>query len=98
MAAQVVDSADITLVAAALRERGGTQELLTWPNGFVQAIGDLSPQMAAADLGKYVAPDGSGGFELRTQTERTVYDNGTYETPGNNSVIVAIPPAAGNSY
>ena len=98
MANLIVTEAELSSVAGAIRTRGGTQAQLQWPAGFVAAVEAITPQMAAADNGKVVVPDGEGGYELQAQTERTVTDLGTYTTTTNDSVIVNIPAAAGNSY
>lgn len=41
MSDYVVDSADLTSVANAIRTKGGTSAQLTFPAGFVSAIGDI---------------------------------------------------------
>ena len=49
------------------------------------------------DAGKVVAESG-GSYALAAQTSRTVTDNGTYDTTGNNSVTVNIPAASGVNF
>lgn len=98
MANLIVTDSALAGVADHIRAKGGTQAQLTWPGGYEQAIDALSPQHTAADAGKVVVSDGSGGYELAAQTETTVTDNGTYTTTTNNSVVVAIPAAAGQSF
>lgn len=49
-----VKQSSLTAVADAIREKGGTSESLSFPNGFVNAVGALS--------------GGGGGIELATIT------------------------------
>ena len=98
MANVIVTEAALGGVADHIRAKGGTSAQLTWPGGFEAAIDAIAPQFEAGDAGKVVVSDGSGGYELEAQTATTFTDNGTYPTTTFDSVTVAIPAAAGNSY
>lgn len=42
MANYLTTDTELTSVANAIRTKGGTNALLTWPNGFVDAISNIS--------------------------------------------------------
>ena len=42
MSVYKVTDTELTNVANAIRQKGGTQALLEWPNGFISAVGDIS--------------------------------------------------------
>lgn len=49
MSIYLADSSDITAVADAIRTKGGTSEVLTFPQGFVDAIDQLSTSLPTYD-------------------------------------------------
>lgn len=91
-----VKQSSLTAVADAIREKGGTSESLSFPNGFVNAVGALST---------------SGGGSSQTMTTATVTlttagwssDSGTQRVsvPGilSSSIVFVSPdPVIGNGY
>lgn len=87
---KLVDStqldSDLTSVANAIRTKGGTSAQLSFPAGFVQAIGDIPNSYTATDEGK-VVQNGA----LASQTSRSITENGTYDTTTNDEVTVNVP-------
>jgi len=87
-----VTGSELTTVADAIRQKGGTSEKLVWPNGFKSAVEDISggSGITAEDEGKVV----SNGV-LVVQTGKSISSNGTHDTTTNNSVTVSVQPNLG---
>lgn len=56
MSVYKVTDTELTNVANAIRQKGGTQALLEWPNGFVSAVGDIEGGSAPILQSKTVSP------------------------------------------
>lgn len=68
MADYLTTDTDLTTVADAIREKGGTSAALEWPSGFAQAIADIPSggavgtahvYVGALSAGTYTASDGT---------------------------------------
>jgi len=78
MANYKVSDTDLTSVASAIRTKGGTSASLSFPDGFISAIGDI--------------PTG-GGSTLITKsiTENGTYNASSDNADGYSSVSVSVP-------
>ena len=60
----IVNSADLTAVAEAIRTKGGTSDALTFPGGFVEAVGAILEGTGgglAYDMGEFVLTEETTG-------------------------------------
>ena len=112
MAIKAVDAAqldeDLTSVADAIREKGGTAEALSFPDEFVSAIEAISPAPEEVDMyaGQEEPEDAvSGDLWMDTSDEAaeieplSVTANGTYTAPtrtGYSPVTVNVPEVVKN--
>lgn len=75
----LVNSADLTAVADAIRTKGGTSDALAFPGGFVEALeaiqaggGDLTIGDYKLDFGQ-ITPASTGGFQIPFSITSKVY-------------------------
>ena len=82
MAEYLTNTADLTKVAAAIREKGGTSDSLVYPDGFVAAIQEIQ---TGAPL-QIIVTTSAGATVTATKDSKTV--SGTADASGNCTLIV----------
>jgi hypothetical protein len=82
MAEYLTNTADLTKVASAIREKGGTSAQLAFPDGFVSAVQAIE---GAPDL-QIVVTTSAGATVTATKGSKTV--SGTADASGNCTLIV----------
>ena len=95
----ITTDTELTSIANAIRTKGGTSAPLVYPNGFVNAIGDIhdgGTDLTSDDEGKVVVDNG-GSYVLQAQTSINISSNGTYDTTTNNEVVVSVSGGGGGS-
>lgn len=85
MAKYVVADSDLTSVADAIRTKGGTSADLSFPSGFVTAIGNISGGTQPTLITKTIGSNGT-------------YNASSDSADGYSSVTVAVPTSAGTQY
>ena len=82
MAEYLTNTADLTAVANAIREKGGTSEQLAWPDGFVAAIQAIQTGVPL----QIAVTTNAGATVTATKGSKTV--SGTADTSGNCTLTV----------
>lgn len=94
----VTTDTELTSIANAIRTKGGTSAPLVYPNGFVNAIGDIptgGTDLTSEDEGKVVV-ESDGAYVLQAQTSLNISQNGTYDTTTNDEVVVSVSGGGGS--
>ena len=82
MAEYLINATDLTKVASAIREKGGTSASLVYPTGFVSAIQAIR---TGASL-QIIVTTSAGATVTATKDSKTV--SGTADTSGNCTLTV----------
>lgn len=106
MANYKVSAEELTSVADAIRTKGGTSDVLSFPNGFVEAIDDIPTSGGSTLINKTVTENGiynasednADGYSKVTVNVASKLVSGTFtgETEGSGMEITI--PYSGNGY
>lgn len=93
MSNYAVSDSDLTTIADAIRTKGGTSAGLSFPDGFVSAIGDIPTGGTGTLISKSItangtynaADDDADGYSSVTVNVGLTYESGTFTTPSSGS-------------
>lgn len=86
MADYLATDTELTAVANAIREKGGTSAALEWPDGYVSAIGDIETGGGSDE--RYITP---------TMPEYAIYGQSTIQKPDYSFATVHIVGVVGGT-
>lgn len=113
MANYLVTDSDLSTVASAIRTKGGTSAQLSFPSGFVNAIGDIQTGGSAVLINKNITTNGTynassdsaDGYKKvvvsvqPSLTTKNISANGTYAASGDNADgYSSVTVSVANSY
>lgn len=78
----LTNDTDLTAVADAIREKGGTSAALVWPSGYVDAIGDISGSSTSLTY---------AGFYGGVQDGRIYYTDENMQQQSGTSLAANLP-------
>lgn len=98
MAELLTNTTDLTKVAAAIREKGGTSDQLVYPDGFVTAIQDIQTGINGIKIGTYTLNAGLLHFTIAKTDFQTnpMYKN--LYVKQSNSAFGLLATSIGNTW